>query len=143
MENTQNTYQDSNKSHFTCHQDRQAAHYAELQVELANSDGCVETTVLFDLEGNWTPAKLVDNRYGTSWLVLDMNGRSTGVFVPYQPKKRETQAKRGYVEGRARVTAVVKFSGFDSANICPALPLGTDRPIVIVSTDRFNTKAGN
>lgn len=139
MEN--NTYQDSNKSHFACQQDRQAARYAELQIELANSDGCVETTVLFDLEGNWTPAKWVNSKYGTSWLVLDANGRSTGVFVPYGSAKRQTQAKRGFVEGKARVTAVVKYSGFDSASICPANPVGTERPVTIISTDRF-AKAG-
>jgi hypothetical protein len=143
MENitTTNEYQDSNKTISQCQQEWCFARYEELKIEFANSDGCVETTVLFDLEGNWTPAKWVTGKYGTSWLVLDANGRSTGVFVPFASKKRETQAKRGFVEGIARVPAeVAMWGGFSPrTGIVPAKPVGTDRPVTIISTDRFKT----
>jgi hypothetical protein len=141
MEN--NTYQDSNKTISQCQQERTFARFEELKIEFANSDGCVETTVLFDLEGNWTPAKRVESKYGYSWLVLDANGRSTGIFVPMHSKKRETQAKRGYVEGIVRVRAeVAMWGGFSPrAGIVPAADLGTEAPVTIISTDRF-AKAG-
>lgn len=138
---TTNEYQDSNKTISQCQQESTFAHFEELKIEFANSDGCVETTVLFDLEGNWTPAKRVESKYGYSWLVLDANGRSTGIFVPMHSVKRETQAKRGFVEGRGRVPAeVAMWGGFaPRAGIVPAKPVGTDRPITIISTDRFKT----
>lgn len=113
----------------------------ELEKQLAESDGLVQTSALFDLEGNWTPAKIVESKYGYSWLVLDGNGKSTGTYIPYQPKKRETQAKRGYVEGTVRVAAKVSYAyagGRPQAVIAPADAVGTVKPTVIISTDRFN-----
>jgi hypothetical protein len=61
------------------------------------------------------------------------------VFVPYATKKRETQAKRGFVEGKVRVTAqVALYGGFrPTAGIVPVNPVGTEKPVVVTSTDRF------
>jgi len=72
-------------------------------------------------------------------MVLNENGKSTGVFVPFRSKKRETQAKRGFVEGFVKVTAMVAYSGGFSptASIVSAKEVGTGKPVTIVSTDRF------
>ena len=112
----------------------------QLETELANSDGTTQTSALFDLDGNWTPAKLVMGQYGYSWLVLDANGKSTGVFVPFASKKRETQAKRGFVEGIVRVPAKVTYAyagNRPQAVIAPADEVGTVAPVAIITTDRF------
>ena len=119
--------------------DRATAHFIDLEAELIECGGVVKTTVLFDLNGNWAPAKIVKGTYGKSWLVLDANGKSTGVFVPTNSVKRQTQAKRGYVEGVAFVPAVVKYIG-DKCNfwaaICP-IERGTLAPVSVVTVDRF------
>lgn len=119
--------------------DRATARFIDLQAQLIEQGGVVKTVVLFDLNGNWTPAKIVKGTYGTSWLVLDANGKSTGVFVPTNSKKRETQAKRGYVEGWAFVPADVKYIGDKcnfSAAICP-IERGTLAPVSVITADRF------
>jgi hypothetical protein len=120
-------------------QDRVFRQYDELVKSFALTDGLMDQTALFDLDGNWVPAKLVDSKYGTSWLVLDENNRSTGVFVPFASKKRETQAKRGYVEGRVRVPAEVTLGGGfrPSCGISPVGPQGTTKPVSIITVDRF------
>jgi hypothetical protein len=119
--------------------DRATAHFLDLEIELAEQGGVVKTVVLFDLNGEWVPAKIVKGTYGRSWLVLDANGKSTGVFVPTDSVKRQTQAKRGYVEGVAFVPAVVKYVG-DRCNfyaaICP-IERGTLAPVSVVTADRF------
>ena len=112
----------------------------QLEKELAESDGLTQTSSLFDLDGNWTPAKLIEGKFGFSWLVLDNDGKSTGTFIPYGSKKRDTQAKRGFVEGTVRVPAKVTYAyagGRPQAVIAPADEVGTVKPTVIISTDRF------
>jgi hypothetical protein len=119
--------------------DRATARFIELEAKLAEQGGVVKTIVLFDLNGNWAPAKIAEGTYGQSWLVLDANGKSTGVFVPVGTTKRQTQAKRGYVEGWAFVPAVVKYVGDKcnfSAAICP-IERGTLAPVSVVTVDRF------
>lgn len=120
-------------------QDRVFRQYDEMVKAFAETDGLVTTTALFDLDGNWVPAKLVDGKYGYSWLVLDENNRSTGVFVPYASAKRETQAKRGYVEGRVRVTGHVTLGGGfrPTVGIAPLNGVGSEKPAEILTTDRF------
>lgn len=121
-------------------QNRAFKHADELQEQLEASDGLMQTSSLFDLEGNWTPAKIVDGKYGYSWLVLDDNGKSTGIYIPFKSKNRDTQAKRGFVEGIVRVPAQVAMGGGfrPSAKIVPVHEVGTVKPTVIISTDRFN-----
>jgi hypothetical protein len=121
-------------------QDRVFSKYEELIAQVAQGGVTVETSALFDLQGNWTPARLVDSKYGFSWLVLDDNGKSTGVYVPYASKKRETQAKRGFVEGKVLVPAKAEMWGGKSmqTGLVPADEVGTVKPIEIITTDRFN-----
>jgi len=74
--------------------------------------------------------------------VLDENGKSTGVFIPCDSKKRETQAKRGFVEGIVRVPAVATFAYTayrPQAVIGPADEVGIVKPVVIITTDRFTS----
>ena len=120
------------------HQDRVFKEYDALLEQAANG-ATVTTSALFDLEGNWTPARIVESKYGYSWLVLDENHKSTGVYVPFKAKKRETQAKRGYVEGTVKVAAkAVMNGGFRPvAMLAPVVGDGTDTPIEIITTDRF------
>lgn len=139
-----NNNSNNNTSQIAVTQNRAFDRFDQLQAEFALTDGLIEITVLFDLKGNWVPAKWINTQYGTSWLVLDEAGASTGVFVPYASKKRETQAKRGFVEGIARVPAeVILHGGFrPTASIVPAQPNGTVKPKVIITTDRFTQEAG-
>jgi hypothetical protein len=113
---------------------------AELQNELEQSDGLIQTSAMFDLDGNWVPAKMIETKYGFSWSILNENGKATGVFVPFHAKKRETQAKRGFVEGIVRVPATVTYAYAGNrphAVIAPADQVGTVKPTVIIATDRF------
>jgi len=128
-------------------QDRAFRKFDELTAQLAQTDGTIKTIALFDLAGNWIPARMVTSNFGTSWLVLDANGKSTGAFVPFRSAKRETQAKRGFVEGYVLVPATVGlFGGFrPQAAIVPKHEVGTVKPIKVITTDRFNNnnKEGN
>lgn len=120
-------------------QDRVFAKYDSLVAQVAAGGVTVETSALFDLDGNWTPAKLIQNKYGYSWLVLDANGKSTGVFVPYASKNRETQAKRGFVEGKVRVAAqAILAGGFrPTASLIPAKEDLSGTPVEIITVDRW------
>jgi hypothetical protein len=127
-------------------QDRAFRKFDELTAQLAQTDGTIKTIALFDLAGNWVPARMVTSKFGTSWLVLDANGKSTGTFVPHASAKRETQAKRGYVEGFVLVEASVQLSGGfrPHASIGAKHEVGTVKPIKVITTDRFNNnKEGN
>jgi hypothetical protein len=140
--NTTNEQAEIFTSPFELAQQRADRQFDELTKQLAESDGTVQSVALFDLEGNWTPAKIVEGKFGFSWLVLDEKGKSIGVFIPYASKKRETQAKRGFVEGIVRVPAKVAYSGGfrPSARIVPANEIGTVKPVKIINADRFNEK---
>jgi hypothetical protein len=120
-------------------QDRVFSEYEALIAQVAQGGVTVETSALFDLDGNWTPARLVMGQYGYSWLVLDDNGKSTGVYVPYASKKRETQAKRGFVEGKVRVPAKAEMWGGKAmqTGLVPADEVGTVKPVEIITADRF------
>jgi hypothetical protein len=124
-------------------QDRVFSEYEKLIAQVAQGGVTVETSALFDLQGNWTPARLVMGQYGYSWLVLDNNGKSTGVYVPYASKKRETQAKRGFVEGKVLVPAKAEMWGGKAmqTGLVPAHEIGTVKPTEIICTDRFTTSA--
>lgn len=69
---------------------------------------------LFDLDGNLIPARLVDGKFGMSWMVLDdWDGRATGEFLnPSKARNPETarrnNAKKGFYEGRVRYRGNVR-----------------------------------
>jgi hypothetical protein len=138
MTTTTNT-QTELKSHMALVQERAERQFAQMQEELEKGDGLIQVTALFTTEGEWVPARLIDNKYGTSWMVLNENGKPSGKYVPYRSAKRETQAKRGFVEGIVKVSATVVISGGfrPSAKVVPAAEIGTQQPTIIVSIDRF------
>lgn len=72
--------------------------------------------VIVDVEtGEVVPAKTVNTRYGTRWCVRD--GMA---WLPFRPARRDTLAKKGYVE--AEVPMLVQSGGRGSAawskNVC-------------------------
>jgi len=70
-----------------------------LEAEIVDNGGVWEFPALFDLDGNWVPARKIDGRYGPCWMILDESGDATGEFVPFRPARKSTLEKRGYREG--------------------------------------------
>jgi hypothetical protein len=115
--------------------------FASLFTQLETQGNAIATIALFDIEGNWTPAKIVTDKYKNSqWVVLNASGQRTGQYLPYRPANRNTQAKRGFVEGYVFVSA--QISKIDPLrwtvpSIVPKSEIGTGTPISIISTDRY------
>jgi hypothetical protein len=116
-----------------------------LQADIEDNGGVWQFPALFDLDGNPVRAKLVEGRFGRSWMLLDENGRSTGEFLRYRPKKRDTHARKGYVEGSVLRPAKADLRG-DNAISVRAVAVPTDRdtdpPAAIISTDRWTSEDG-
>ena len=116
-----------------------------LQADIIDNGGTRTMIALFDLNGNWVPAKVIDGQYGQSWAVLDTNGRHTGVYAPFHPARRNTMTKRGYLEGYASFPAVAVITGggrgtggaascyVTAVKACPE----TTPPVAIETTDRW------
>lgn len=75
----------------------------QAQADIAEAGGLAEFPALFNVEtGEWVPARLIDGRYGTRWAIVDReSNRFTGEFIGFMPKRRATNAAKGYTEGRA------------------------------------------
>lgn len=121
------------------------AQQARANARIADNDGLAEFPALFDLEGNWVPARLIEGQYGPSWMLLDADGRRTGQYVNAFPKRRATIANKGYLEGRAMWPATAKFAGrgkgigsltsvrIVAAKTCP----DTVPPVEVITADRW------
>lgn len=116
---------------------------ARMQADLIERGSTHEFIALFDLSGNWVPARPVDGRYGRSWYIP---GAPKGArYAPYRPARRETLAKRGYVEGFVRRPAKVEIvgsgTGLSGAANCYAAIVEADRPydqpLAVVTADRW------
>jgi hypothetical protein len=115
------------------------------QAELTEAGGTAEVEALFDLDGNWVPAQVISTRYGSRWMILDAEGKATGEFIGWHPKRRSTNAAKGYTEGRVRRPAKAEvmgsgtgLSGAASAYVgVRATDRPWDAPVAIVYTDRF------
>lgn len=123
------------------------AYRKEAEAELIERGGVSEFLTLFDLDGNWVPCRMVEGRYGKSWMILDADGKRTGEFVPYLPKRRDTLAKRGYVEGRAMFPARIDY--IETGGGVMGVRVGSIRtcrdhvpPTSIVTVDRWAAKEG-
>lgn len=81
------------------------------QAQIAENGGMAEFPALFTLTGEWVPAKAIQTRYGTRWMVLDSDGNRTGEFLPHLPARRRTLADKGYLEGYALWPAKAVVSG--------------------------------
>lgn len=86
-----------------------SAQRKRVEADLIEAGGVSEFLTLFDLEGNYQPAVAIESRYGLRWMLLDADGNRTGEFLPWLPKRRDTLAKRGYVEGYAMFPAKADF----------------------------------
>jgi hypothetical protein len=115
--------------------------------DLLRAGGTADFLAVFDLDGNLIPARVIDGKYGKSWLLLDAYGRSLGVFLPARPKRRDTLAKRGYTLGlvtrpaAAVIAAPPGARGLSGAALCYVDIVPTDRPtdppVAIVSRDVY------
>jgi hypothetical protein len=119
----------------------------QVEADIVEAGGTHEFTALFDLDGNWVPAKQIVGTYGPRWMVLDATGRRTGTYLPYRPKRRDTLAKHGYTEGlvlrRAKADLVGGGYGLSGAANVHVAVVPADRdwdtPVAIVSRDRYLT----
>jgi len=75
------------------------AQKARLQATIEDFGGLAEFNALFDLDGNWVPARTITGRYGKCWMILDEQGEATGQFAPFAPARKSTLEKRGFREG--------------------------------------------
>lgn len=123
------------------------AYRKEAEAELIERGGVSEFLTLFDLDGNWVPCRMVEGKYGKSWMILDADGKRTGEYVPYLPKRRDTLAKRGYVEGRAMFPARIDY--IETGAGLTGVRVGSIRttrdhvpPTSIVTADRWAAKEG-
>lgn len=78
-----------------------SARQLRLQADIEDNGGFWEFPALFDLDGNWVPARVIDGRYGPCWMILNENGEATGEFAPFRPARKSTLEKRGYRQGIA------------------------------------------
>lgn len=115
------------------------------EATIAENGGVASFLALFTTGGEWVPAKPIDGRYGTRWMVLDTTGKATGEFLPYLPVRRDTLAKRGYVEGYACWPAKAAIHGtgrgLSGAATCRVVNRKTvpdhQPPTTVETTDRW------
>lgn len=117
-----------------------------LQADIEDAGGLHRFPALFDLDGRYVPARVIEPRqygWGKRWMVLDQQGRSTGTFLPYHPVRRNTLARKGYVEGWVMRPAEAftngtghGLSGRAWTDVRPT-DKPTDPPAAILSVDRW------
>jgi hypothetical protein len=119
-----------------------------LQADIEENGGLSDFPALFDLEGNYVPAKLINGRYGTCWALTDDEGTFLGEFITAFPARRATIVRKGYTEGSvlrpARACITGGGQGLAGAASCYVSTYTTDGPEVapteILYTDRFEVE---
>jgi hypothetical protein len=116
------------------------------EADLLERGGVSEFLTLFDLDGNFVPAKIIQTQYGSRWMVLDAEGRKTGEFLPVTPKRRDTLAKRGYCEGYAMFPAAVGYAEGRGGLVTVSVRSfktckDHEPPTEVISADRFTNPA--
>lgn len=113
------------------------------EASLLEAGNVAEFPALFDLDGNWVAAKMIDTRYGLRWALLDERGKFTGKFLPVRPKRSSTLRSKGYTEGRAVWPAKAAIHGTGRGLSSQAWVV-TDKackdhepPVAVVYVDRF------
>ena len=115
------------------------------QAALLERGGLVRALALFTTDGEWVPARRIETRFGQRWMVRMPYANSEPVFLTVHPKRRDTLAKKGYVEGYVMRPGEAQIVGSGTglsgaANARVALvptDRDTDRPPVILTTDRW------
>jgi hypothetical protein len=112
-----------------------------LQADIVERGGVSCFLTLFTLDGRFQPAKPIETRYGWRWMLLDDEGKRTGEFLPYLPARRDTLAKRGYLEGHAYFPAKADCVGGKSITSVSVVSVKTVAdhiaPTEIDNTDRW------
>lgn len=80
-----------------------------LEADILERGGVSKFITLFTVEGEFQPAVVIEGKYGKSWMILDAEGKRTGQYVTFMPKRRETLAKKGFVEGYAMFPAKADY----------------------------------
>ena len=116
-----------------------------LQADIVDQGGVARFLTLFTLDGRFQPAKAIQTRYGMRWMILDENGNRTGDFAPYLPKRRDTLAKRGYLEGYAYFPAKADYregrGGLVTVSVVTVKTVPEhEHPVEIETVDRWETK---
>lgn len=123
--------------------DSLSAERARMRADLMERGGTSKFLALFDLDGNYVTARRVEGRFGASWYIP---GAPKGArYAPYHPVRRDTLAKRGYVEGYVIRPAMVEFTGSGrglsgAATVRPTIVPADqpyDAPVSIVTADRW------
>lgn len=112
------------------------------EAQLIEDGGLACFPALFDLNGNYVPAKLIEGKYGECWALLDETGTFTGVFINAWPARRATIANKGFLEGVVKRPARVKVmsgkGGMATAYVgVYATDTPLDAPAEIVNPDRW------
>jgi hypothetical protein len=128
--------QDSHDSFARCDTDgflsqwasQQMSDLKRRQADIAQAGGVwtFQRTVLLTLDGQPTDARAVQTRYGTKWR-LD----SSDQWLPYQPARESTLAKRGYREVTETEVAPAKVIHW-----APRHGGATSVQTIIIRTDR-------
>lgn len=110
------------------------------KARIADAGGMSSFPALFDLDGNLVAAKLVDTRYGRSWMLLaddDPSGRAAGWFNPSKhsdPERRRTNnAAKGFFVGKVAAPADAKLASPPGAR---GLGGATSVSVSVYRTDR-------
>jgi hypothetical protein len=113
-----------------------------MEADLLEQGNQREFITLFTVSGDWQPAVQIEGRWGTRWMLLDANGERTGEYLPFHPARRDTLAKRGYVEGYAIWPAKVVYTE-GSAGLVSVRPVTVKAvrhhvpPVEITCRDRW------
>lgn len=97
-----------------------------LEAELEENNGFSTFLVLFDLEGNIVPARMIDTKYGPAWAEYEdphnMYSKFTGKFInESKSAKKKTQEaylrKKGYTLGKIKAPAKVDTVGANMVSV--------------------------
>ncbi|WP_138180172.1 hypothetical protein [Nakamurella multipartita] len=110
------------------------------KARIVDAGGTSSFPALFDTDGNLVAAKLVDTRYGRSWMLLgddDPNGRAAGWFNPSKhsdpERRRANNAAKGFLIGKVAAPADARLTSPPGAR---GLGGATSVSVSVYRTDR-------
>jgi hypothetical protein len=91
-----------------------------MKADLLDAGGVSTFPGLFTADGTRVKAKLIDTAYGTSWALMDADGKFTGTFVgAFKKGPRSKLAKMGLHEAPEMAPAYVDYRGNTAVNVRP------------------------
>lgn len=101
--------------------DRMSSHH-RLEASIADNNGLAEFPALTDLDGNLVPARMVDTRYGSKFVVFanaeDANTYNAPVVAWVDPwVKTKTLARKGYRLAYVERPARAEMKGTNAVNV--------------------------